>query len=198
MSIKYQTPPDESLKALRATVETMPKTYDRIANMLRDVHERPDEHWPHPVYVVGLKAMASEKEGLSGARLAGWRYLVKLEGARNHAVEVQQDADGSNHRFSELDKGPFIDGMCRVLEEKGLDEKTDAGVLKLSVVRINTMGVFALWLQADDPNKEQVIAISPTPPYLKPWPQTYTVEQFQAALRDEAKRELESEDFFDA
>ena len=88
MSINYQTPPDESLKALRATAETMPKTYARIANMLRDVHERPDEHWPHPVYVVGLKAMASEKEGLSGARLAGWRYLVKFEGARNHAVEV--------------------------------------------------------------------------------------------------------------
>lgn len=198
MSIKYQTPPEESLKALQAMAEIMPKTYDRLANMLREVHERPDEHWPHPIYVVGLKAMASEKEGLSAARLAGWRYLVKFEGARNHAVEVQQDADGSNHRFSELDKGPFIDGMCRVLEEKGLDEKTDDSALKLSVVRVNTMGVFALWLQADDPNKDRVIAISPTPPYLKPWPETYTVAEFQAALRDEARRELEAEDFFDA
>jgi hypothetical protein len=124
--------------------------------------------------------------------------LVKFEGDRNHAVEVQQDADGSNHRFSELDKGPFIDGMCRVLEEKGLDEKTDDSALKLSVVRINALGVFALWLQADDPNKDRVIAISPTPPYLKPWPETYTVAEFQAVLRDEARRELEAEDFFDA
>jgi hypothetical protein len=198
MSIKYQTPPEESLKALQAMAEIMPKTYDRLANMLREVYERPDEHWPHPIYVVGLRAMASEKEGLSGARLAGWRYLVKLEGERNHAVEVQQDADGATHRFSELDKGPFIDGMCRVLQEKGFDEERDASALKLSVVRINTMGVFALWLQADDPNNDRVIAISPTPPYLNPWPETYTVAQFQAALRDEAKRELESEDFFDA
>jgi hypothetical protein len=198
MLIKYQTPPEESLKALQAMVEIMPKTYDRLANMLRDVYERPDEHWPHPIYVAGLNKMASEEEGLSRARLAGWRYLVKFEGDRNHAVEVQQDADGSNHRFSELDKGPFIDGMCRVLEEKGADEEMDGSALKLSVVRINAMGVFALWLQADDPNKDRVIAISPTPPYLKPWPETYTVAEFQDALRDEARRELEAEDFFDA
>jgi hypothetical protein len=65
-------------------------------------------------------------------------------------------------------------------------------------VRINALGVFALWLQADDPNKDRVIAISPTPPYLKPWPETYTVAEFQAVLRDEARRELEAEDFFDA
>lgn len=198
MPLKHQQPPDESLRALRTTADTMPQAYTQITSMLRDAYDRPHQHWPHPVYVVGLKALATEGEGLSRARLAGWRYLVKSEGDRNHAVEVQQDSDGSNHRFSELDKGPFIDGMCRVLEDKSLDEKIDTGALDLSVLRINTMGVFALWLQADDPNKGRVIAISPTPPYLKPWPETYTVEQFQAALRDEARRELESEDFFDA
>ncbi len=198
MIIKHQQPPDESLRELKDTAETMPREYSQIANMLNRVHSRPDEHWPHPVYVVGLKAMATEDEGLSNARLAGWRFLVKSDGDRNHAVEIQQDDDGSNYRFSELDKGPFIEGMCSVLEDKNLDRKIEEEALNLSVLRINTMGVFAVWLQSDKPEKELIIPISPTPPCLKPWPQTYTVEQFQAALRDEAKRELEAEEFFDA
>lgn len=198
MIIKSHKAPSESLDELRETADSMPPAYAQITNMLRKVHDHPDEHWPHPVYVVGLKAMASEKEGLSGARLAGWRFLVKSDGNRNYAVEVQQDADGSNHRFSELDKGPFIEGMCEALEDKNLDLMIDSGALKLSVLRISAMGVFALWLQSDDSGKDRVVAIEPTRSFLKPWPHTYTVEEFHAALRDAAQRELEADDFDDA
>lgn len=194
MLIETQAPPVESLRALQDTAETMPQVYGQVTELLREICARPTQHWPHPVYVVGLNALASEHEGLRGARLTGWRFLTKTKGARNHAVEVQQTPDGDDHRFAELDKGPFIDGMCRVLEDKNFAQQTDVAALKLSVLRVNAMGVFALWLRANEPERELIIPIAPTPPCLKPWPATYTVPQFQAALREEARRELEAED----
>jgi hypothetical protein len=54
---------------------------------------------------------------------------------------------------------------------------------------LNALGVFAVWLQTDDPAQALFIPLPPTPRYLVPWRQ-YTTNQFQEALRDKAKEKL--------
>lgn len=191
MPLKHKMPPRESLTALQETVQHMPRSYSNMANLFKEVLEHPDQHYPHPVYSIDLEDIAYD-EDLRHAQITGWRYLTKSDGGRNFAVEVQQDPDGSNHRFAELDKGPFIDGMSQALGDERLNQKIGENELEPSVLRISEMGIFALWLRADDPGKEVIIPISPTPSYLESWPATYTVHQFQDALRDEVRVKLES------
>ncbi|HZS09088.1 MAG TPA: hypothetical protein VFD58_29915 [Blastocatellia bacterium] len=188
MPIKHQQPPEKSLEALREATKKMPKVYAEVAGMIRDILAQPDQHWPHPVYVAGLRDMASAN-GLRKAQMIGWRYLARVGSDRNYAIEVQHDDDGTDHRLAELDKGPYIDGMYRVLGDKNLARKVGATALRPAVLRINALKVFAVWLRADDPEKELIIPIPPAPPPLKPW-QAYTVKEFQDELRDEAKEDL--------
>src|SRR5438876_6434751 len=113
MPIKHQQPPEKSLEALRTATKKMPKVYAEVAGMIQDILAHPDQHWPHPVYVVGLRDMTSPN-GLRKAQMIGWRYLAQVGSDRNYAIEVQHDDDGSDHRLAELDKGPYIDGMYKV------------------------------------------------------------------------------------
>lgn len=196
MPIKSQKPPEGMLDTLRESAETMPRVYARHANMIRDVVDHPDQHWPHPVYTTGLKDMASSN-GLSNAEMIGWRYLANLGSERNYAIEVQQDPEWDGQQVTEIDKGPFIDGIHRVLQDKSIAEKAGETDLTLSVLRINAMGIFAVWLRADDSEKDIIVPVQPAPKYLKPW-HAYSVEEFEAALKPEAKRDLKSGRTLDA
>src|SRR5262245_31901649 len=196
MPIKYQKPPGDTLDTLRESAETMPEAYVRHAKMIHEVVDHPDEHWPHPVYIAGLKDMASSN-GLSHAEMIGWRYLAHLGSDRNYAIEVQQDPEWDGQQVTEIDKGPFIDGIYRVLKDKSIAEKAGETDLKLSVLRINAMGIFAVWLRADDSDKDIIVPVQPAPKYLKPW-HAYSVEEFEDALKPEAKRDLKPGRSFDA
>ena len=196
MPITHQEPPRDTLETLREAAETMPQAYAHNAKMIRDVLDDLDRHWPHPVYIAGLKDMAASG-GLSKAEMIGWRYLAQSGSDRNYAIEVQEDPDGTGHQVAELDKGPFIDGIYRVLEDKSIAQKAGETDLKLSVLRINAMGIFAVWLRADDSDKEIIIPVQPAPEYLKPW-HAYSVEEFEDALKPEAKRDLKPGRSFDA
>ena len=188
MPIKPQKPPAASLRVLRDAVGTMPPACASIARAIPDVLDHPDRHWSHPVYVVGLREMASAS-GLKKARVIGWRYLVRADDHRNYAIEVQQGAGRGGHRLAELDKGPFIDGLYHVLEHQDLVDAAGPPILKLAVLRISAMMIFAVWLQASTADKGVIVPIPPTPHYLKPW-QTYTVKQFEDALRGEAQEDM--------
>jgi hypothetical protein len=196
MPIKYQEPPEDTLETLRESAETMPRAYAQHAKMIRDVLDDLDHHWPHPVYIAGLKDMASSG-GLSKAEMIGWRYLAQSGSDRNYAIEVQQDPEWEGQQLTEIDKGPFIDGIYRVLEDKSIAQKAGETDLKLSVLRINAMGIFAVWLRADDPDKEIIVPVQPAPDYLKPW-HAYSIGEFEDALKPEAKRDLKSGKSLDA
>jgi len=196
MPIKSQKPPEGMLDTLRESAETMPQVYAQHANMIREVVDHPDQHWPHPVYTLGLKDMAAAN-GLSNAEMIGWRYLANMGSERNYAIEVQQDPEWDCQQVTEIDKGPFIDGIHRVLEDKSIAEKAGETDLNLSVLQINAMGVFAVWLRADDSEKDIIVPVQPSPKYLKPW-HAYSVEEFEAALKPEAKRDLKSGKTLDA
>ena len=128
--------------------------------------------------------------------MTGWRYLAHSGSNRNYAIEVQVDDEGTNHQFAELDKGPYIDGIYRLLKNDDLLNKPSAATFKLAVLRLNALGVFAVWLQTAEPGQAVFIPLPPTPRYLVPL-QQYTTNQFQDVLRDKAKEKL-ALDFSDA
>lgn len=186
MPIKCQPPPEKSLQALQAAARKVPKTYEHVAEMIRQVVAHPAGAWPHPVYVAGLRDMASA-QGLRRAEQTAWRYLARSGSDRNYAIEVQHDGD--SHQLSEVDKGPYIDGMYKVFGDQKLARRLGAVSYRPAVLRINAMKVFAVWLQTRDSEKDILIPIPPNPPFLSPW-QMYSAREFQDVLRDEAKEQL--------
>ncbi len=187
MPIQCYNPPAASLQALQAAAQTMPKAYGHIAEMMRDALRDPSHHWPHPVYRVGLSEAASVK-GWAKPELIGWRYLAHSESDRYYAIEVQVEEGGTQHQFAELDKGPYIDGIHRIVTDDGLWQKPGTPDFKLAVLRLNALGVFAVWLQTDEPEQSLFIPLPPKPRWLPQ--QQYTTTQFQDALRDKAKEKL--------
>lgn len=187
MPLQCYNPPAASLQALQAAAQTMPKAYRHIAEMVREVLRELPHHWPHPVYRIGLSEAASATSWAQ-PELIGWRYLAQSESDRQYAIEVQVE-DGGQHQFAELDKGPYIDGIFRVLKDVSLQPKAGSTVFHLAVLRLNALGVFAVWLQTADPEKALFIPLPPTPRCLVPW-QQYTTKQFQDALRDKAQENL--------
>lgn len=195
MPIRPYEPPAESLTALREAARTIPKAYRHAAEMIEAVLADWEKHWPHPVYRVGLKEMTSAN-GLRKAEMVGWRYLAHSGSDRNYALEVQMEDDGTEHRFAELDKGPYIDGIYKVLRDESIAQKAGATVFKPAYLRINAMAIVAVWLRTDDAEKEIIIPLPPTPSYLVPW-QQYSIKHFQDALREQAREKL-ANDFSDA
>ncbi|HEX4946005.1 MAG TPA: hypothetical protein VFZ34_05055 [Blastocatellia bacterium] len=193
MPIQPYEPPAASLQALREAAQIAPKAYQYAATMMNDVLADVPAHWPHPVYRIGLSDMATAT-ALQKAELIGWRYLARSGGDRNFAVEVQVDED--EHSFAELDKGPYIDGIYRVLQDKVLAAKIGTTVLRPAVLRLNALGVFAVWLQTEVPDNELIIPLPPTPSYLAPW-QEYSRARFQETVRRPAQEKL-AQDFSDA
>ncbi|MDX2031368.1 MAG: hypothetical protein SF339_11895 [Blastocatellia bacterium] len=196
MPITYQEPPAETLETLRDSVESMPRSFEGHAQIIRDVLAHPDQHWPHPVYIAGLRDMAS-KDGLAQAEKIAWRYLAHTSGNRNYAIEVQDDADWDGQQLTEIDKGPFIDAMYQVLEDANLARRAGDAEMKLSVLRINAMGIFAVWLRADNAANDLIIPLQPAPEFLTPG-QPYSVAEFQETLQPRAKSRLKSSRTSDA
>jgi hypothetical protein len=194
MPIKFQQPPADTIETLRKSADATPRSFVEHARMIRSVLADPGGHRPHPIYIAGLRDLAAP-DGLRRAEQAGWRYLTQSGG--NCAIEVGDDPDGDGLQLTEIDNGPFIDGLCRVLEDPELARNTSADDLSLSVLRVNGLGIFAVWLRADDSRNDLIIPLQPTPDYLKPG-RTYSVEEFQDALKPQAKRNLKSGRTFDA
>lgn len=191
MLIQHQEPPDVSLRALRGAAEHIRPAHGQMVAMLKEVAASPTEHLPHPLYAVGLADMAGEG-GLDKATITGWRYLAQSDEGQNYAFIVQQDADGKNHRFAEMNRGPFVAGTLQTLADAKLRAKIDDGTFKLSVLKIPALDIFALWLHAKDSGREVVTVIRPAPTYLEPWPRVYAPEEFEDVVRPEAKRKLET------
>ena len=194
MPIRFQQPPAGAIETLRESATAM---FDEHARMIRSVvddPDGPDGHWPHPVYIAGLRDMAASG-GLRHARKVGWRYLTKSGGAC--AFEVGDDPDGGGLQLTEIDDGPFIDDLYRVLENKRLAQRTSDTDLSLSVLRINAMNICAVWLRAESGGADIIIPLQPAPDYLKPG-HSYSVEEFQEALQPQAKCNLKSGRSFDA
>ena len=161
---------------------------------MKDVLADVPKHWPHPVYRICLKDMAGTN-GLRKAEIIGWRYLAQSGNDRNYAIEVQMEDDGADHQFAELVNGPYIDAIYKILQDESLIKKAGATVLNPALLRINALGVVALWLRANDPEKEIIIPLPPTRRSLVAGRQS-SIQHFQDALREPARAKL-ADDFSD-
>jgi hypothetical protein len=185
MKDQYQTAPPGSLDALTEAANNLPPSHSSVAEILKHVHDFPQEHNPHAMNVAGLKDMASSG-GLSKAIIIGWRYLSVSGGERKFAVEVHHDPDGSNHRFAGLSHGPAVEALITLIEDDRIRHQIESGAFTLATLSIPALDISALWLRAASGGDDMLIVVPPAPPFLKPWPDTYTVQQFENAVRDEA------------
>ncbi len=195
MPIQPYEPPVKCIQALHEALGTLPKAYHQMTEKILAASNGWQMYWPHPVYCAGLKEMAAAN-GIHKADLVSWRFLGKLGNDRNYALEVQVDEAGKNYYFSELDKGPYIDGIYRVVNDEELIKKTGATIFRPAVLRINAMAIFAAWLRTEEAAAELIIPLPPTPSYVVPW-QHYSIKHFQDALREQAREKL-ANDFLDA
>jgi hypothetical protein len=189
MPSHHQTPPAESLNALTKAAESLHPSHSNMAQLLKHIHDFPGDHNPHPMYVVGLKDMATSG-GLRRAIVIGWRYLSVSGSEKKFAAEVHHDSDGSNHRFAGMNHGPAVEALIRVIEDDKIREQVESHAFSLSTGAIPALDISAVWLRATNDGDDRLFVVPPAPSFLKPWPDTYTVQQLENAVQDEAARNV--------
>lgn len=189
MPIAPDQPPMESLQALRELLKAAPNEYH---SMIREVLADVPKSWPHRIYCAGLEEIAAA-QGLNQVTMIGWRYLVRSgsDSDRNYAIEVQMDSNGQ-HNFAKLDKGPYIDGMNRLVRDPILAQELGATMFTPAVVRINALAIVAVWLRHPAPEKELIIPLSMN---VAPW-KKYSIPQFLANWKTVAQDKL-AQDYSD-
>ena len=192
MGILATTTDTDSLKALKEGVDTLRShpQFEVVAQMLQSAHDTPDAALPHTVYSVDLQDLASGN-GLAALQLVGRSYFAKSADGTHFAIEVHQDKKTAKHKLGGVARGNIVDGVQQILNDPSLQEKLSGADFTLSTLRINALGIHALWFHADKPVTDIIIGVPLTPPYLEPWPKTYSREQFETAVKDAAKQKLE-------
>jgi len=140
---------------------------------------------PHPVYFVGLKAVA-DGQVLSQAELKGWRYVLLQGDTPTAAAELDVGRAGGKAAFSQLNRGPFV---ASTVEGVRFAEKLDAvrrHNYELRLLRIPALYIIALWLHGQ---KDLIIPLPPTHPKLKPYT-TYSEKAFAKAIKAAASKKL--------
>jgi hypothetical protein len=192
MGILVTTTDTDSLKALKQGVDTLKShpQFEVVAQMIQSAHDTPDAALAHTIYSVDLHDLASGN-GLAALQVVGHRYFAKSADGTHFAIEVHQDKKTAKHHLGEVARGNMVDGVQQILDDPLLKEKLSGADFTLSTLRINALGIHALWFHADNPVTDIIIGIPLTPPYLEPWPRTYNREEFETAVKDAAKQKLE-------
>lgn len=193
MGIRVTTTDTDSLKALKEGVDNLRShpQFEVVAQMIQSAHDTPDAALPHTVYSVDLQDLATGN-GLATLQLVGHRYFAKSADGTHFAIEVHQDKKTAKHKLGEVARGNIVDGVQQILNDPSLQEKLSGADFTLSTLRINALGIHALWFHADEPVTDIIIGVPLTPPYLESWPKTYNREQFETAVKDAAKQKLEA------
>ena len=186
MPIRSERASKKVLEAVKEEFDNIHESMARYKILLKQVLDNPAEHLPHKVYIAGIEDFAGD-DWIAGTEMVGWRYLAKEGLSRPTAIELQRAPGGESFLFAEIDKSRFVSRMCEILEDKRIEKKLSGNDYTVSALKIPSLYIFALWLQSEDKEQDIIIAVAPTPSFLKPWPRTYTASQFHAALRKKAK-----------
>jgi hypothetical protein len=191
MAIQVTQPNNDSLQALRTGFEKIRKhpQFEPLARMLQQVHDAPEGHTPHEVATVDLRDLASAA-GLQSARIVGHRYLTRAE-EKNFAVEVRQVGRDARQQLAEVSHGQTVESVKQILDDPGLQQLVARSSFRVLTLRINALGIHALWFRAiENAEADLIVCVAPAPPYLQLWPKTYTRTEFEDAVRNEAQRKL--------
>lgn len=191
MALQHRTPPAEVLSSWEEAAANLHSAHGELIALLRYAARNPLDCRPHPVFVLGVDAVAGDA-GLRGAEPAGW-WALAAGRAGHYALASQEHSPGGAHSFTGAHRGHFIDALCRLLAEPALQAQCGDRNYTPAVLRVHALSVFALWLRAPDEAGDEagrLIAVPPAPGALQPWPMVYTAASFHQALRADATRML--------
>jgi hypothetical protein len=189
MAIALDTPPAESLEALRLAMSSLPPVEARVLDGLAKLPpEQAAAELPHRIETLSLEALL-EGPGIVAAHPFGWRFLpTELPDA---AIEVVATENG--HEFALINRGPFVAGTKAAFARAEANSEVAGGEYRPTLLRVPALYVMALWLQASGGGGDLIFAIAPAPAELDV-DRAYRLDDFQAALRELAQRLSSSRD----
>ncbi len=192
MALIIPTPPAESLNALQSAVADYPEVRALVgANFTAIGPAGSDNLLPHKVFTVGLSDLVSGN-WVAAAQLVGWRYLMQRQGVPGVSAEVAVSSSGE-HRFAQLNEGPFVDQTAHLIAEVDGREPMKGGSYELAVLRIPALYVMALWMRGNGQSEDVIIPMEPTLETLEPGHQ-YTIAELSPILAAAASERLGFDD----
>lgn len=186
MAINIQTPPEESVEALKKGVQKYVRIKKEGRKALKSLKEdKEPSHLPHKIYTLGLDDIKAGK-GLESTKLIGWRYILQGDGETAFAAEIEHDAKVNKHEFLGVNKGPFVEQTLSALNAVHQNKKVASDSFDLSVLRVPALYVMTLWLQHKDSKKDIMIPLPPVHHFLEAG-KLYTIKEFTGILADAAK-----------
>lgn len=145
---------------------------------------------PHPVYVLGLDAVA-EGAGLERAEQVGQRCLIMSD---DGAVATAEIADPEASAGVTTTRGPFTEATVKTIDEVEAWSEVEREDFEMRLLRIPALYLMALWLHREDGTEDLFSPLEPAPLSLDPQA-SYSWEELAKVLRPEAQKVLEGPDY---
>ena len=137
---------------------------------------------PHPVFTVGLEALAARRPLSEAAELAGWRALLEEDRTVVAAVEVAVPAAGAAISDASINRGAFVQSTVEALDAAERDDRVASKQFEIRLLRVVALYVVALWLRSsEDAASDLFVPLAPAPSPLKAGV-AFEAEQFEGDL----------------
>lgn len=189
MPIRLAEPPRTALEAVQGTLLERADRSDFVTGALRDASA--DDlalTAPHPVYTLGLDALVGG-QGLAGAELTGWRYLVQRGDSTIASAEVYVGGTGVDVSRLEVNEGPFVRATEAAVGRAEALPELESAAYELRLLKIPGVYLIALWLKADGGGDDLLIPIGETPPGVDA-DRPYKADELLGALVEPARTQL--------
>ncbi len=143
---------------------------------------------PHPVYTMGLEALAGEPS-IEEAELVGQRCLVVSEDQPVAAAEI---GDSEAAGGVATTRGPFTEGTVAAIGEVERWDEVAERDYELRLLRVPALYVMALWLHGDEEGEDLFTPLAPVPEGLEEHAR-YSWRELTDALRPRARQQLEAD-----
>ena len=144
---------------------------------------------PHPVFTVGLEALAAERPLIEAAEFTGWRVLLEEDKAVVAAAEVAVSDGHPGQTGATINRGTFAHSMVEALRTAEQDKRIESTRFEVRLLRVVALYVVAVWLSSSEPESDLFIPLSPAPAPLSAGA-TYPTTEFEKDLAAMANRIL--------
>ena len=162
MPLVFESPPADGLTVLKQGLHQVQQGHQMLplgGNAKTAIPPAPVVMQPHPVYNLGLDALAAGK-GIEAAELVSWRYLI-VEGATiNKAAEIKVSPVGES-KFNSVNAGPAVAGTAAALAVAEQLPQTQQQSYDIRFLRIPAMSVQALWLHGQGRDDDKFLLMHP-------------------------------------
>lgn len=135
---------------------------------------------PHEVFNLGL---ADLKAGnLARAKAVSWRFLLRQDDKVVASAEAVTDGGGA--RFSQFNKGPFVNSTAAALESSRRLVDTDKSY-EARVLHVPALYTMILWLHDEQGNEDVYVPLEPAPAGIEAG-RSYSEDELFGILREKA------------